>query len=317
MNPDFTWSADCQESHVDRRHDIIKCYPEVKHLMGTEWRSKYIAIFGIFIPHLSFAVYSEHLNWPCYLLTVYFVGATHAQATFLAIHELSHNLVFKRPTLNRILGIVLNFPILFPFSVAFRFYHLKHHHSLGFDGVDVDIPSNWEAKHVRTRLQKFLWLSLQIFAYAIRPMMYYSVPVTGWLVVNWLAQIAFNIVLYAMFGITPFVYLLLSTFIAGGLHPCAGHFISEHYVFDTTVSQDTFSYYGVRNWLTWNVGYHVEHHDFPSIPCSRLPKLRVIASEFYDGLITCDSWCGILYDFVMADDMHLCCRVKRTSSKLL
>lgn len=63
-----------------------------------------------------------------------------------------------------------------------------------------------------------------------------------------------------MFGIKPLVYLLASSFFAGSLHPCAGHFIAEHYLWDG-LEQETFSYYGQLNILAYNVRLHTLDDD--------------------------------------------------------
>ena len=79
--------------------------------------------------------------------------------------------------------------------------------------------------------------------------------------------------------------------------------------------QETYSYYGPLNWLTWNVGYHNEHHDFCNIPWSRLPALKALAPEFYDNLAVCDSWIGVIWDYITRDEIGPYNRVKRQPDK--
>lgn len=118
--------------------------------------------------------------------------------------------------------------------------------------------------------------------------------------------------------------MILSSFLAGSLHPCAGHFIAEHYLFDAPVHDpskideltqtelpETFSYYGSLNWLTYNVGLHNEHHDFPAVPWSRLWELNRVANEFYCDLPKHESWVGVIWNFVSDGGVGMRSRVKR------
>lgn len=96
---------------------------------------------------------------------------------------------------------------------------------------------------------------------------------------NFAAQFTFDYILFRTMGMNAIWYLLMSSFLAGSLHPCAAHFIAEHYVFpgmkalstspasgktQPSEAQETASYYGWLNILCYNVGYHQEHHDFPA-----------------------------------------------------
>jgi sphingolipid delta-4 desaturase len=75
--------------------------------------------------------------------------------------------------------------------------------------------------------------------------------------------------------------------------------------------QETFSYYGPLNRLSLNVGYHNEHHDFPSVPWNNLPKLRQTAPEAYDSLDYHSSWTRLLFRFLFDPSISLYSRMVR------
>ena len=82
------------------------------------------------------------------------------------------------------------------------------------------------------KIGKFVWLAFQLFFYALRPLFLETKPLCALTVANVLIQCAFDAWLLASFGPRCVAYLFLSLFFAGGLHPTAGHFLSEHVVFD-------------------------------------------------------------------------------------
>lgn len=59
------------------------------------------------------------------------------------------------------------------------------------------------------------------------------------------------------------------------------------------------------------VGYHNEHHDFPSVPWTRLPKLRALAPEVYNAIPSHPSWPMVIINFIFDDDVGMFSRVKR------
>lgn len=190
------------------------------------------------------------------------------------------------------------------------------------DGLDTDLPTSLEAFFLDSLLGKAFFCTFQILFYAIRPMMVYRLPLTSLHFFNIVAQLAFDMLLIHYLGAGALAYLIMSSFFAGSLHPCAGHFIAEHYVFGkqtmsthTPSNQppvtETYSYYGPLNLLTYNVGLHNEHHDFPAIPWSRLPLLHEMAKDFYIDLPHHTSWVWIIWQFICDKEVGLWCRVKR------
>lgn len=199
---------------------------------------------------------------------------------------------------------------------------MTHHKALGVDGLDTDLPTSLEALLLDSVLGKAFFCTFQILFYAIRPMIVYQLPLTPIHVFNIVVQLLFDLLLIRYAGMKSFVYLILSSFLAGSLHPCAAHFIAEHYVVKNHLGgtrgspnlspvPETYSYYGPLNALTYNVGLHNEHHDFPAIPWTRLPELHAIAKDFYADLPCHQSWVWVMWQFVWDRDVGLWCRVKR------
>ncbi len=318
----FFWTY-TEEPHRTRRQAIIKAHPGITKLCGPEPLTKYLVLLVVLLQTYCAYLLSSTpiLSWK-FLMTAYIVGATANQNLFLSIHEISHNLAFRSPSANRALAIFANLPIGIPYSASFRPYHLTHHKSLGVAGLDADLPTSFEAIFLDSLLGKAFFCTFQILFYAIRPMCVYQIPLTGVHYANIIVQLAFDACLVRAFGTNALVYLILSSFLAGSLHPCAAHFIAEHYAFDAPSSAskqpsnvpipETYSYYGYLNILTYNVGYHNEHHDFPAVPWSRLPSLHKIAKEFYEPLPYHKSWPLVLWKFILDREVGLWCRVKRT-----
>ena len=134
---------------------------------------------------------------------------------------------------------------------------------------------------------------------------------SGLELLNYVVQFTFDALMVYFCGYKALVYLIGGTLLSMGLHPMAGHFISEHYMFDR--GYETYSYYGILNILSFNVGYHMEHHDFPYIPGSRLPEVKRIASEFYDSLPQHSSWVKVIWDFLTRPDIGPYARICRDS----
>lgn len=306
---DFEWTY-TEEPHASRRKEILAKYPQIKKLFGHDPNFKWVVISMVLTQFLMFYIMKD-MSWTMNLIVAYCFGGVINHSLMLAIHEIAHNLAFghARPMANRILGMFANLPIGLPFSVTFKYYHLEHHRYQGDEKLDTDIPTYLEAKLFCTTFGKTIWVFLQPLFYAFRPVVTYPKPPTLLEIVNVVIQLSFNALVYYLCGPKILFYMLGGSLLSMGLHPVAGHFISEHYMFRKGF--ETYSYYGPLNWISFNVGYHNEHHDFPAVPGSRLPEVKKIAPEYYDNLPQHHSWTAVLYDFIMDPDIGPYARIKR------
>lgn len=308
---DFFWSKE-HEPHANRRKEILDKHPEIKKLMVINHAFKYqVAVLATFQFFMAFLMYYLDVSWLNLVLVSYVVSGTANHALLLAIHEIAHNMAFGhvKPIYNRIFGIIVNLPIGVPMAMSFKKYHLEHHRYQGHEHIDVDIPTEIEAKLFTTTFGKAVWMFLQPFFYALRPLLVNPKIACKLEVFNFILQISVDVAIYYYFGPKPVFYMIAGSLLGMGLHPVAGHFISEHYMF--SVDFETYSYYGILNKLTWNVGYHNEHHDFPNVPGALLPKVREYAPEYYNNLPYHTSWVKVLFDYVTDPSIGPFARMKR------
>jgi sphingolipid delta-4 desaturase len=298
--------------HVTRRRQILQAHPEVRELAGPAPSSS-AWILALVAAQFALALLVGPRQWWIWVPVAYVIGATIDHALWVLIHECTHNLVFRVPLLNKISGIVANFPLVFPAAHSFGRYHMLHHSHLGEMDFDADVPGPTESKIVRTSVVKALWLAAfaavqgLVRTHRLKKVAFLD----RWIVTNILVQLGAMAALWYWTGIGPIRYLLLSSFAAIGLHPLGARWIQEHFVF--AEGQETYSYYGPLNRVCFNMGYHNEHHDFVTVPWSRLPALKATAPEFYDGLYAHRSWTRLLVRFVFDRDCSLFDRIVRTS----
>jgi len=263
---------------------------------------------------LANSVIFGNAGWPVWLLACYLGGSFLTHSLFLSIHEVTHNTAFKTQWMNDALAITANLGILIPYAMVFRDYHADHHRYMGWDGVDTDLPTAFELRLLDSFAGKLFFLTFQTLFYAVRPMMVKTKRFQTRHIVNWVVCISFGVFWASVYGMWPVLFLVAGIVMAGTFNPASGHFVSEHYNIkdpEGTGNQETFSYYGRWNLVCFNVGYHNEHHDFPSIPWTRLPQLYATAKEFYDPLVKTESWLGTVMHFLWNHNIGMFSRVKR------
>ena len=119
--------------------------------------------------------------------------------------------------------------------------------------------------------RKAIWLALFPIFQLTRPPRLKAITMRDrWFVVNLVCAALYDVAVIYFFGWAGFLYLVFSFFFSVGLHPVGARWIQEHYTNDP--EQETYSYYGPINRVCLNMGYHNEHHDFPSIPWNNLAE---------------------------------------------
>ena len=307
----FRWSIE-PEPHKKRTKEIIVEHPEIRELIGKNPYTFLVIPLCLGL-QLVLSWFLRDQPWWLIFLVAYLVGAFACHTLFVCIHECAHNLLFKTRALNSLAGILANLPLVFPSSVSFQKYHLKHHSYQGVEELDADMPYRWEGRLINNSgFGKAVWLLFYPLFQMIRPVRLKEISLFDrWTLLNWLVQFSFMGVFIYFFGWRSTVYLTASFFFSVGLHPLGARWIQEHFL--THGDQETKSYYGVLNGINLNVGYHNEHHDFPSVPWNKLPRVRKLANDHYDSLGSHTSYTLLLIRFLTDRKLSVYSRMARAN----
>jgi sphingolipid delta-4 desaturase len=290
--------------HGSRRARLLREHPEVSKLYGTNKKS---ALYVVLLVALQLGVAvllgtSGHTSWVSAAVLAYVFGAVVDHAQWVLIHDATHNLILESVVLNRLVLCIANTIHVLPSGMMFRYYHILHHIELNRVQRDPDVPAAWEARLVgNSSWRKALWLALFFVFQSLRLVSYsHRIPNMReyvWFGINTVVNLVAMVGVWLLGGWISIFYLILSSIFSVGLHPLGARWIQEHY--PTLPFQSTYSYYGWANRVAFNIGFHNEHHDLPSVPWNKLPKLKKMAPEFYDTLFAYRSYRQLLKEFIL------------------
>jgi len=307
--PDYV-RVDHNQMHMNRRKEILQKHPEIKKLQG-----RYLGTFAytlFCVGTLTLLTYLlKDMSYLVNVIAALTIGATIDHSLWVLIHDYTHESVFEGALMNKLGLLIADMTHVLPAAVPFRHYHRMHHGYLNETYSDPDMPALWEDRIFgHSAIGKALWLASFPITQPLRNLRYGpGVYLSPWWLINGVINGGYFLLLGYLWGISAMIFLGISTLFAVGLHPLGARWVAEHYSFHP--KQETFSYYGPINWVAFNIGYHNEHHDFPRIPWNKLPEVKRVASEYYDGLLYHTSYLWIFYNFIFNPNFTLCSRVVR------
>ena len=304
--------SNASEPHRTRTRLILKSHPEIKKLIGQKNPTTFWVILGCVSMMIGMAYLVRDQSWWVVVAAAWFIGAFPAHTLFVCIHEAAHNLIFRKPAANTWAAIFANLPTVFPTALSFKNFHIKHHAFQGVHELDADLPDWYEAKLIKNyAIGKAIWLLFFPVFQAIRTIRCRELAVIDkWVIANFVVQIAFDVLIVTFFGWKALIFMGLCLFFSVGFHPLGARWIQEHYL-TLDPEQETYSYYGRLNVPNLNVGFHNEHHDFPSIPWNKLPEIKQTAPEYYNTLKYHTSFVRLFFRFLFDQEISLYSRIVR------
>lgn len=272
-----------KDPHIARRRELLRGCPEIAGLRAPS-RWTLLPIAGLVTAQFGAAWLVRAAPWWQIVAIAWAAGAALAFGLLVMLHEASHGNISRSRAVNRLAAGFASLPLALPLAPRFLRDHHQHHRFVGDYEHDPGVPRTWEARLVDAGfLGTLVWFAILPFATALRMRSTYSRRTTPSCArataLLFAVQAVILTALVLLAGPGPLVYLIASLYFALGPHPLALRFVQEHA--QTAPGTLTSSYYGPLNRLSWNLGYHVEHHDFPNVPWHRLPRLRAMMPQWY------------------------------------
>jgi sphingolipid delta-4 desaturase len=212
-----------------------------------------------------------------FFLKIIFFGAPISHGLYVLNLEFSNNLCFGHELLDRVSAIISNFAAGIPYAELIRYFDAEHR--AFYDSTlyrDPEKPSDLEIKLVQGSGIKLMYLCFYPLIYGYRLLSRHSIAFTRFLLWNMVCQSLFNLYVWYYYGFYFLSYLICSAYVGMcPLHPFSTHLLMQHQKLDPQLKVAiTYSYYGVVNLFTFNMGYHRERHENPKVPWSKLPLVR-------------------------------------------
>lgn len=299
--------------HIDLRRQIIKDHPEALALAGPDWRGAPAAVL-ILAVHWTVLWLVSQTNVLVVFLAAFFVGQVVLHSAAALIHETAHRLVFRHPRGKLLFDLLLEtITTSFGRQLTYQHEHVSTHHPfLGVYERDYEHEDvcrflarrAYRAKHpTRQHLLTAAELVVNLlpfgFLFADKIFLPFYGHATGRRVKDperhigatkapaaeqrlFIAvSLAVNVFLFLAFGFLGWLFQIwsLSLFLGKCGVTNLGQSLSEHPGDDFDVP--TRSTYWWGNLLLFNTGYHHEHHTFPEVAWSRLPKLKALSPDAF------------------------------------
>lgn len=307
-------AAEDARYHNEIRRQVLEAHPEAAGLIGPDWRTALFAVFNLAL-YWTIAWGVSRTNWWITFLAAFVVGQTIYHSTGVLIHENAHRLVFRNAKARFAYDVLTEMLVTsFGYQLLYQHNHVTSHHAhLGDYEADYE---HEDAFYVRARRLyreqhpiRYRLLSIGILIFHLLPFtiitdtVFFPKLVERWtglpardkarksvatrplrseLYVLALVSLAVNIGLYVCFGFLGWLFHIWSMSLVLGRWGASirGQVLSEHYGEDA--EHPTRSTYWWGNRIFYNIGYHVEHHSFSTIPWMKLPRLQKMAPEVFN-----------------------------------